>query len=266
MIKVSIPSTAFNLFGIDIKWYAILYVFAFELSIRVALYQIKRNYSDTISCKQFTDFMYMMLPIMIIGARIGHVVFFDLEYYITHPNKIINIRDGGLSFHGGLLAIALYVILYAREKKIPMTFLSDILCYCGSIALAVGRCGNFINQELYGVQTSSIFGVIFCSVDNIPRHPVQLYEALTEGVLNFVILSLLHTNCKNKCGNLVITSTFLMVYSIARLCIDFLKYDAINNKVLPGQILSVILLFMSVALFIIKRRFNIVGNRDLVKE
>ena len=246
MIRLNISPNAFTIYGKEIKWYAILYITAFEIALYAITRQINARYKHIVDAKHFNDFMYKMLLIMIIGARIGHVLFFDLEYYMSHPTKIINIRDGGLSFHGGFIAIALYSLLYCRRNKIKFFFVTDALCYGGSLSIMLGRIGNFINQELYGIPTSSALGVIFSQIDNIPRHPVQLYESLTEGLLNFLVLRYIHKH--KQFGTNTITIAFVIIYATSRFLIDFVK-DTQDQRIIglqPGQLLSIAMVLAAI--------------------
>ncbi len=253
MITVDFSPNAFNFFGIDIKWYAIFYMMSFEIGRRLSIYIIKRDkYYNIISQEKMNDFLFILLPIIVIGARAGHVIFYELDYYCHAKLEIFNIRNGGLSFHGGLIAAALYIIYYCRKTRIPIFFMCDILCYCASISLALGRCANFVNQELYGIPTNSNFGVVFAGVDNLVRHPTQIYEALTEGIVNFIILTLMLKSKKNEFGQANISIAFLLNYALARFFIDFLKDDSGGNLTRGGQTLSVVMFVCGVVILIVK--------------
>ncbi|MBV5324316.1 MAG: prolipoprotein diacylglyceryl transferase, partial [Rhodospirillaceae bacterium] len=127
----------------------------------------------------------------IIGGRLGHVLLWDPGYYLSNPLEILMVWKGGMAFHGGLIGVIAAMFIYARRAGIPFFALADLAAAATPIGLGLGRLANFINGELVGRPTDVPWAVIFPHVDNLPRHASQLYEALTEGVLLFIILAIL---------------------------------------------------------------------------
>ncbi|PKL76562.1 MAG: prolipoprotein diacylglyceryl transferase [Candidatus Melainabacteria bacterium HGW-Melainabacteria-1] len=161
------------------------------------------------------------------GGRLGYILFYNLPYYLQNPQKILFIWEGGMAFHGGLIGSILAVMLYARHKKIPLLTMWDIVALPAPLGLMCGRIGNFINGELWGKPTDGSWGVRFWepiaggnqTALGPPRHPTQLYEALLEGLLLFVLLWFASRSSRLKPGS--IGALFLTGYGIARFAIEF---------------------------------------------
>jgi phosphatidylglycerol:prolipoprotein diacylglycerol transferase len=161
---------------------------------------------------------------MLVGARIGHVLFFEFEYYLANPLEILMIRNGGLSFHGGVIALAAYTYTFNMRHDLSWKIMLDALCIGGSLGIGFGRIANFCNQELYGKVCASNIAVIFPMVDHLPRYPTQLFESLFEGFINFWILMLIFRSRGVKIiGACKISSIFAIVYSSSRFVIEFYK-------------------------------------------
>jgi phosphatidylglycerol:prolipoprotein diacylglycerol transferase len=195
---------------------------------------------------------------MLVGARLGHILFFDLEYYLQNPLEVVMLRNGGLAFHGSILTLACYTYSFCRKHNLAWRALLDILCLAGSLGLGIGRIANFINQELYGKICTSDFAVIFSLVDHMPRYPIQLFESFFEGFLNFWVLLLIF---KLKGGRIigygVLTSIFCIIYSSARFITEFYKEVATEQyfgwlSLTVGQTLSIALFLFGI--FVINYR------------
>jgi phosphatidylglycerol:prolipoprotein diacylglycerol transferase len=268
LIVWDLSPVAFSIGGkIDVYWYGIVYALSVLASWKIST-SIIRKANVPIAIHDFDIFMFVGIISCILGARLGHILFFDLDYYLQNPKEIFMVRNGGLSFHGGILGLVGTIIWFSRRHKIKFKVLADILSFAGSVGIFLGRIANFINQELYGKITSVDWAVIFAMVDNMPRHPTQLYEAVFEGLLSFIVMLVYwfsHGRGKNvdkNIGSGRYAFIFLVMYSSSRYIIETFKdvemIKSINYilSITVGQLLS-ILLFSFSFLLAIQRK-----NRD----
>ena len=157
---------------------------------------------------------------IILGGRVGYIIFYRPHWFITRPLMVLNTLEGGMSFHGALIGIIIAIFFFARKHKIAFLYVTDLICTVAPIGLFFGRIANFINGELYGRVTDVSWGVIFPNTDGLPRHPSQLYEACTEGVILLLVMLffLFKTNISTISGRL--SGVFLIGYSIARMVVE----------------------------------------------
>lgn len=199
--------------------------------------------------------MFNCIIACVIGARLGHILFFELEYYLRHPLEIVMLRNGGMSFHGAIAGLFIASYQFARKYNYSLKTIADILSFSGAIGIFLGRIANFINQELYGVPTSVNWAVIFNYVDPLPRHPTQLYEAFSEGLFSFWIMLILWLIKGGKTvGTGIYALIFLSVYSVSRFFIEFFKNVEVITyfniiKLTTGQVLSIVLLLATILIF-----------------
>ena len=191
---------------------------------------------------------------IIIGGRVGYVLFYNPLYFLSNPLEIFAIWQGGMSFHGGLYGSIIGMMLFCKKYKVNFFKLTDVIAVISPIGLFFGRISNFINMELYGRATNFDYGVIFPNVDNLPRHPSQLYEAFFEGLLMFFILFFLYkkTNIKNIEGRL--SGLFLMLYGLFRCLVEnFREPDyqlgTFFDVFTMGQILSIPIMAIGLMVF-----------------
>ena len=223
-----------------IRWYSVAYI----IGILLALFFLKHFYQKKIDKEVWDDWLLWAVLGIIFGGRVGYVLFYNFSYYIDNPWQIFAVWQGGMSFHGGLFGTIISMFFFCQKYKINFLELMDTLSIIAPIGLFFGRIANFINMELYGRITGSNFGVIFPNVDNLPRHPSQLYEATLEGLLLFIILFLLakFTRIRQKSG--LLSSLFLMLYSCARMFVEqFREPDEqlgflFDYQITMGQVLS----------------------------
>ena len=172
---------------LQFRWYGLMYILAF-----IATYFILRGESRRkqlpLTMDDVADLVFYGAMGVVLGGRLGYILFYNLGFYLTHPFRVFAVWEGGMSFHGGLLGVILAFALYARKKGVPFLSLMDMAALCAPIGLGLGRIGNFINGELYGRVTDVPWGMVFPGGGNLPRHPSQLYEAFLEGLLLFVII------------------------------------------------------------------------------
>jgi phosphatidylglycerol:prolipoprotein diacylglycerol transferase len=206
--------------------------------------------------QKFDDYITYIIIGIIIGGRVGYVLFYNFNYYINNIFDIFKIWQGGMSFHGGLLGIIVASILFAKKNNQDAFVYTDLVSLVAPIGIFFGRLANFINSELYGKVTEVPWAVTFVQVDNLSRHPSQLYEAFFEGIILFILL--LYFRNKNflaKPG--LISGLFLIFYSVFRFCIEFFRvpdeqigYLIFNLSM--GQIISLVFIMIGTIVFYIK--------------
>jgi phosphatidylglycerol---prolipoprotein diacylglyceryl transferase len=178
---------AIHLGPLAIRWYGLMYLLGFALFILLGRYRIKQNPNGAFSSNMLDDMLFYGVLGVILGGRLGFVIFYQLGYYLQHPLEIFAVWQGGMSFHGGFLGVITAMALLARRYKLPWLAVTDFIAPLVPLGLGAGRIGNFINAELWGRPTDVSWGMIFPDVDGIPRHPSQLYEFALEGVAFFFL-------------------------------------------------------------------------------
>ena len=220
MLFPNINPTAFNLFGFEIKWYGISYALSLILAL-IFCKNLSKRY-NIIKEKIFDDIFVWVALGIIIGGRVGYVVFYNFYYFMENPKYIIiGIRDGGMSFHGGILGVVLACLFFSKYKKISFLSIMDIVACAAPIGLFFGRIANFINSELWGKETSFFLGIIFPNGGTNPRHPTQLYEAFLEGIILFFLVNFKYKYKHTFPG--YTSGIFLIFYSIFRIFAEFLR-------------------------------------------
>ena len=165
--------------------------------------------------------IYLIFGI-IFGGRIGYILFYNFNYYLHNPIEILFLWQGGMSFHGGAIGVFIASVIFAKKNKIRILVLTDIIVCVASIGIFLGRIANFINGELYGKKTFSNYGVIFPKVDMEPRHPSQLYQAILEGLILFLLLNII-LKYKKKLFNGELSCYFLIFYSVFRITSEMFR-------------------------------------------
>ena len=244
---------AIQFFSVEIRWYSLAYIIGI-LSGWVLSKKIFIS-DDNIKVK-FDDYLTYAILGIIIGGRLGYVFFYNFSYYLNNFFEIFKIWQGGMSFHGGLIGVIIASILF-NKKNITETFkYLDIVSLVAPIGIFFGRIANFVNSELYGIETNVLWAVKFVKVDNLFRHPSQLYEAFFEGIILFLILVFLkNKNFSKKPG--FISGMFLVFYLLFRFIIEFFRvpdeqlgYLLFNFTM--GQIISFVFIIIGFILVIKK--------------
>ena len=244
---------AFNFFSIEIRWYSLAYIFGIIIGW---VYSKKYLINDKSILNIFDDRIAYLIIGVILGGRLGYILFYNLDYYLNNLNEVLMLWKGGMSFHGGVIGVVISTILFSKKHNInPFTFL-DLIAVVAPIGIFLGRVANFLNSELYGKETEVPWSVIYPKIDNLTRHPSQIYEAIFEGLILFLILNLLvKKNLLGKKG--LISSCFLIFYSLFRFVLEFFRepdpqigYLIINMTM--GQILSLILFVIGISLLLKK--------------
>ena len=247
---------AIEFFSLEIRWYSLSYVFG----ILFGWFLSKNIFITDLDIKEkFDDYITYLILGLIVGGRLGYVVFYNLKYFLNNPIDIFKIWQGGMSFHGGLIGIIIISVWFAKKNdQNPFSYL-DIVSLVAPIGIFFGRVTNFINSELYGSETSLPWGVKFIKVDDLYRHPSQLYEAIFEGLVLFLIL--IYFKKKGYLKNPgYISGLFLILYSIFRFIIEFFRvpdeqlgYLILNLTM--GQIMSFI--FLLFGTYLLFRKYEI---------
>ena len=210
---------AFQIFSLEIRWYSLSYI----IGILIGWFLSKRIFISNNELRdKFDDYITYLILGIIIGGRLGYVFFYNFEYYMNNFSDIFKVWEGGMSFHGGLLGIIFVSILFAKKNSHdPFRYL-DVIAIVAPIGIFFGRIANFINSELYGIETNLPWGVKFLKIDNLSRHPSQIYEAIFEGIiLLFILLYFRKKGFMKSPG--IISGLFLIFYSIFRFLIEFLR-------------------------------------------
>lgn len=248
MFVNNLDPVAISLFNIDIRWYSLAYIFGLIFSIQYGKFLITKNNFFEFEKDILDDYLPYAILGIILGGRIGYILFYDLAFYIKNPIEIFYIWQGGMSFHGGLVGIILISLYFVKKKQIDFYVFSDLLALISPIGLFLGRIANFINSELIGLPSNLPWSVIFVKIDQIPRHPSQLYEALLEGIMLFVILNLIFKFKKIK-G--YISAYFLILYSLFRIVSEQFRLPDehlgyVLGNLSMGSVLSIIILLIGI--------------------
>ena len=243
IIQPSIDPIILSFGFIDIRWYSLAYIVAFVLG-SVLIKQFNKKSYKLISNSEIDKFFIWAILGVIIGGRIGYVIFYQLDLFFVNPLYIFELWKGGMSFHGGLIGIVFSIYLFSKKYNINFFYLSDLVSIVAPIGLLLGRISNFINTELYGRITDFPFAIIYPQIDNNPRHPSQLYESFFEGLVIFIILFFYFYKNPKKYSIGKISSLFLILYAVFRFFIEFLREPDVHlglyfNYISMGQILCI---------------------------
>ena len=239
-----IDPVAFQVSFIVIRWYALAYIVGLLLAWGLAR-KMSLKAKSVITILKLDDFLVWAIAGIILGGRLGYILFYNLKYYLEFPLQTLFLWQGGMSFHGGLIGVIIATFLFAKKKHIPVLALGDILCCVAPIGLFLGRLANFVNAELYGRVTTYVPWAVIFPGQTLPRHPSQIYEALCEGIILFCVLnSLWWFSAKYREKNGFFTGLFFLLYGLMRFGLEFFREpDAHLGFVLGrfsmGQILCI---------------------------
>ena len=239
---------AIEIFSLEIRWYSLAYI----IGILIGWYLAKKFFVSKNIIDKFDDYVTYVIIGLILGGRLGYVLFYNFEYYLNNIFEILKIWQGGMSFHGGVIGIIVASILFSKKNNDNIFEYLDVIALVSPIGIFFGRIANFINSELYGQETSLPWGVQFIQVDNLYRHPTQIYEAILEGVILFLLLLFLWKKEKyKKPGKL--SSLFLIIYSIFRFFVEFYRIpdDQIGYLIFNltmGQLISLVFFIIGLIL------------------
>ena len=240
---------------LKVHWYGIAYIAGIVGGWHYALWLAKR-YTNVITKQNIDDYITLAVISIVLGGRLGHILFYDFFYYLHHPLEILMTWKGGMSFHGGFMGIVISTIVFCRKRKIPLFAFADILAAVAPLGLFFGRLANFINGELYGRVTDVPWAMIFPYAGPLPRHPSQLYEAALEGLALLIILywGWTKTSLSKTPGRL--TGLFMLGYGISRILIEFVREPEpglFYSGITIGQVLSLPLLILGLYWFSLRK-------------
>jgi phosphatidylglycerol:prolipoprotein diacylglycerol transferase len=243
---------ALEIFSLEIRWYSLAYI----MGILIGWFLAKKFLIGKNIYTRFDDYITYVIIGLILGGRIGYVLFYNLGFYINNPLDVFKLWQGGMSFHGGVLGIIIASILFAKKNNDDVFEYLDVIALVAPIGIFFGRLANFINSELYGYETNLPWGVKFVQVDDLYRHPTQLYEAFFEGFVLFFVLLFFKKKERFKIAG-ILSSFFLIFYSIFRFIIEYFRvpdeqlgYLILNATM--GQIISFVFFVAGIFLFFSK--------------
>ncbi len=253
-VQPSIDPVILSLSFIEIRWYSLSYIFGLIIGL-VLIKKLNKAKGTIISSNIIDNFLIWAVIGIILGGRFGYVFIYQINLFLSNPFYLFEIWNGGMSFHGGLFGLIISMIFYCSKNNISFFYLSDLVAIVAPIGLFLGRIANFINTELIGRPTEFYISVIYPSIDNVARHPSQLYEAFFEGIILFLILLFVFIkNIKYKIEG-VISGLFLSFYSLFRFFIEFLRepdsqIGLFYNYITMGQLLSIPLFLIGTILVV----------------
>ncbi|WP_165173357.1 prolipoprotein diacylglyceryl transferase [Adlercreutzia sp. ZJ242] len=246
---------AFSLGPLSVRWYGIAYVLGFACAALI-IYRVARRWKVSVDLDALLTVLVCVIIGVIVGGRAGYVLFYGDGYYLAHPLEVFATNHGGMSFHGGLIGALLSGIVAAHLTRIPYLTLADLGCIAAPVGLFFGRCANFVNGELWGAPTDAAWGVVFGgAAGTMPRHPSQLYEALLEGVVIFLVLYALSRRMPPRPRGTFL-GVFLIMYGAFRFAIEFVREPDVQLGYLwggwltMGQLLSLPLVAVGVGVLV----------------
>lgn len=256
MFTNNFDPVAINLFSIEIRWYSLAYI----VGILIGWILSKKIFISEKEIKEkFDDYITFLIFGIIIGGRLGYVIFYNFNYYSENLIDILKIWQGGMSFHGGLIGIILTTVWFAKINNHNTFKYLDIVAVVSPVGIFFGRIANFLNSELYGTETNLPWAVKFIKVDDLYRHPSQLYEAVFEGLVLLLIMIYFRNKGFVKTPGLI-SSLFLIFYSFFRFIAEFFRvpdeqlgYLFLNLTM--GQIIS--LIFLSIGIYLMIKKYEI---------
>ena len=256
MFTNNFDPVAIQIFHFEIRWYSLAYI----MGILIGWFLSKKIFiTDTEIKEKFDDYLTFLILGVIIGGRLGYVFFYNFDYYSNNLIDIFKIWQGGMSFHGGLIGVIIISIWFAKKNHKNSFSYLDIVSIVSPIGIFFGRIANFINSELYGTETNLPWAVKFIRIDDIYRHPSQIYEAIFEGLILFLILIYFRNKGYMKIPGLI-SGLFLIFYSSFRFILEFFRapdeqLGYLFFNLTMGQIISII--FLIVGSYLIFTKYEI---------
>lgn len=258
-----IDPVLFKLGPLQVRWYGLMYVLGFCGSYLLVRHQITHFHLKKLAV-EFENLNFVLIISLVLGGRLGYVLFYNLSYYLKHPLEIFATWHGGMSFHGAVIGLVFAGWLYCRKKGLNFLETADIYVVTTPIGLGLGRIGNFINAELFGRVTDVPWAMVFPGAGPLPRHPSQLYEALLEGVVLFIVLwRLKNDKYRRGWGNGTMLAAFLMLYGVFRIFIEFFRQPDpqvgfLAGFITRGQLLSAVMICAGlILLFNVKNKSTV---------
>lgn len=258
MLAPEIDPVAISIGPVKIHWYGLMYVIGFLALWFFATRRAKQPDSGW-TAEQVSDFVFYGALGVILGGRLGYMLFYNLPHYLAHPFDVLKVWQGGMSFHGGLIGVLLAMLYFARKTGKTFFTVADFFAPWVPIGLGLGRFGNFINHELWGRTTDGPWGMVFREAGPLPRHPSQLYQLALEGIALFVILWLYARKPRPTAS---VSGLFLACYGVFRILVEFVREPDAQLGYLAfgwltmGQVLSVPMILFGVGLMMWAYRKN----------
>ena len=248
---------AFEIFSLEIRWYSLAYIFGIIFGWYFCR---KKIIKDEKLLSLFDDLVTYLIIGIILGGRLGYIFFYNPEYYLNNFYEIFKIWNGGMSFHGGLIGVIIATFIFCKQHKINHYIFLDAISIVAPIGIFFGRIANFLNSELIGRETDVFWSVKFLTIDNISRHPSQIYEAIFEGLILFLILSYFSKKEFFKKPGLI-SSLFIIFYSFFRFILEFFREPDNHIGLLVydltlGQFISILFLISGIFLYLLKKNEN----------
>ena len=215
----SIDPVFLSIGPLHFRWYGLMYVLSFIATYFLLRSEIGRK-KYPFTRDDLADLIFSGAMGVVLGGRIGYILFYNLGYYLDNPLRIFAVWEGGMSFHGGMLGVLAGILFFARSKKVSFFSILDMVAQCAPIGLGLGRIGNFINGELYGRVTNAPWGIVFPGGGEFPRHPSQLYEAFLEGLLLFLMVRF---SARRSQVTGIPSWTFCAGYGLFRCIVEFFR-------------------------------------------
>lgn len=251
MTYPSIDPVAIHIGPLQVRWYGLMYVIGFGLAY-ILLLRASRRPGCELAKRDVGDFLTYAIVGIIVGARLGYGLFYNLSYYAHNPAKMIAVWEGGMSFHGGLIGVAVATWLYAKKAGKSLPALGDLAALVAPLGLFFGRIGNFINGELYGRVSDLPWAMVFPGGGAQPRHPSQLYEAFFEGLVLFLLVLLVDRHARRPKG--AVLAVFLVGYGVLRFSLEFFRepdpqLGFVLGPFTMGQVLCTIMVLVGIGVF-----------------
>jgi phosphatidylglycerol---prolipoprotein diacylglyceryl transferase len=250
----------FEIGFLKIRWYGVMYLVGFLSAWLLLNYRAKKHPELGFNPEIISDLIFYAALGVILGGRLGYMLFYDLPHLIQNPLLFFKIWEGGMSFHGGFLGVLVAMGLYSHFKRYSFLAIMDFIVPVVPIGLGAGRIGNFINGELWGRVTEMPWGMIFPQAGFLPRHPSQLYEAALEGIFLFLIVWIFSRKPRPLMS---VSALFLIIYSLARIFCEFFRQPDIQlgyiafDWLTMGQLLSLPMLLLGIILMGIAYRYRL---------
>ena len=254
----SLSPVAFSIGPFEVRWYGLAYLAGFVLA-GIVMHRVAKHWRLHLTADDVVTALTSVAMGVILGGRLGYVIFYGAGYYLAHPLEILAINQGGMSFHGGLVGAVLVGLITARHYRYDFRTFADLILIAAPIGIGLGRCANFVNGELWGKPTDLPWGVVFETGGDVARHPSQLYEALLEGLVLFLVLYALSRRLPPRPQGTFL-GMFLLLYGIFRFIVEFVRVpDAqlgyLFGWVTMGQLLTLPLILLgALELFLAHRR------------
>ena len=235
---------------LQVRWYGMMYVVGFVLALLI-MKRMAREDDGALSSQDIEDLLFYLIFGVLLGGRVGYILFYNLPYYLHHPSELLAFWHGGMSFHGGLLGTVVAGAVFAKRKGVSLWRIADYAAVATPPGLGLGRIGNFINGELFGRVTTVPWAMVFPGGGPMPRHPSQLYEAVLEGPVLFLILWGLRKRELPRGGLLAV---FVIAYGMIRFFVEFFRepdpqLGFVLGPFTMGQVLSFFMVICGILLF-----------------